>query len=36
MTTREVAIVSYARTPFGKANKGKLKDTRPDDMAGAE
>ncbi|MFB6263219.1 MAG: acetyl-CoA C-acyltransferase [Bradymonadaceae bacterium] len=33
METREVAIVEYARTPFGKANKGKLKDTRPDDMA---
>jgi acetyl-CoA acyltransferase len=33
MSDREVAIVSYARTPFGKANKGKLKDTRPDDMA---
>ncbi len=33
MSDREVAVVSYARTPFGKANKGKLKDTRPDDMA---
>ena len=33
MSDREVAIVSYARTPFGKANKGKFKDTRPDDMA---
>ena len=33
MSEREVAIVSYARTPFGKANKGTLKDTRPDDMA---
>ena len=33
MSQREVAIVSYARTPFGKANKGTLKDTRPDDMA---
>lgn len=32
METRDVAVVSYARTPFGKANKGKLKDTRPDDM----
>jgi len=33
MSEREVAIVEYTRTPFGKANKGKLKDTRPDDMA---
>lgn len=32
METRDVAVVSYARTPFGKADKGKLKDTRPDDM----
>ncbi len=32
METRDVAIVSYARTPFGKAEKGKLKDTRPDDL----
>jgi len=33
MSEREVAIVSYARTPFGKANKGNLRNTRPDDMA---
>jgi acetyl-CoA acyltransferase len=32
MSDREVVIVSFARTPFGKANKGKLKDTRPDTM----
>jgi acetyl-CoA acyltransferase len=35
METKEVVIVSYARTPFCKANKGLLKDTRPDTM-GAE
>jgi acetyl-CoA acyltransferase len=33
METKEVVIVSYARTPFCKANKGLLKDTRPDTMA---
>jgi len=33
MSQRDVAIVSYARTPFGKANKGKMRNTRPDDMA---
>ena len=33
MSDREVVIVEYTRTPFGKANKGNLKDTRPDDMA---
>jgi acetyl-CoA acyltransferase len=31
---REVAIVSAVRTPVGKARKGKLKDTRPDDLLG--
>jgi len=31
---RDIAIVSIARTPVGKANKGKLRDTRPDTMAG--
>src|SRR5262249_19047471 len=30
---RDVAIVSAARTPFGRAHKGGLKDTRPDDLA---
>ncbi len=29
---REVAIVSGIRTPFGRALKGSLKDTRPDDL----
>jgi acetyl-CoA acyltransferase len=29
---REVAIVSAVRTPVGKANRGNLKDTRPDDL----
>ncbi len=33
MTTERVAIVSSARTPFTRANKGELKDTRPDTMA---
>ncbi len=32
---REVAVVSAVRTAVGKANKGSLKDTRPDDMLGA-
>lgn len=32
---REVAVVSAVRTPVGKAKKGLLKDTRPDDMLGA-
>ena len=26
-------IVSYARTPIGRAKKGSLKDTRPDEFA---
>jgi acetyl-CoA acyltransferase len=30
---RDVAIVSGVRTPFGRAIKGGLKDTRPDDLA---
>jgi acetyl-CoA acyltransferase len=29
---REVAIVSAVRTAIGKANRGTLKDTRPDDL----
>ncbi|MBI3537646.1 MAG: acetyl-CoA C-acyltransferase [Chloroflexi bacterium] len=32
---REAVIVSAARTAIGKAPKGKLRTTRPDDMAGA-
>jgi acetyl-CoA acyltransferase len=32
MTSR-VAIVSAVRTPFTRANKGELKDTRPDTLA---
>jgi acetyl-CoA acyltransferase len=31
---RDIAIVSIARTPVGRAIKGKLKDTRPDTLAG--
>jgi len=31
---REVAIVSAVRTAVGKAKRGALKDTRPDDMLG--
>lgn len=30
----EAVIVATARTPIGRANKGSLKDVRPDDMAG--
>jgi acetyl-CoA acyltransferase len=30
---KDVAIVAGVRTPFGRANKGGLKDTRPDTMA---
>jgi acetyl-CoA acyltransferase len=30
----EVVILSAARTPLGKAIKGSLKDTRPDDLLG--
>src|SRR4051812_33410065 len=33
MATRDVAIVAGVRTPFARANKGGLKDTRPDTMA---
>lgn len=33
METKNVVITSYTRTPFGKAHKGKLKDTRPDTLA---
>jgi len=31
--SERVVIVSTARTPFTRANKGELKDTRPDTMA---
>ena len=31
---RDIAIVSIARTPVGRANKGNLRDTRPDTLAG--
>ena len=30
----KVAVASAVRTPVGRANKGTLKDTRPDDLAG--
>ncbi len=30
---REAVIVSYARSPIGKAKKGSLKDTRPEEFA---
>jgi acetyl-CoA acyltransferase len=30
---REAVIVSYARTPVGKAKKGSLKDTRPEEFS---
>ena len=32
---REVAIISSVRTAIGKAPRGSLKDTRPDDLLGA-
>jgi len=32
---REVAVVSAVRTAVGKAKRGTLKDTRPDDLLGA-
>src|SRR5690606_38884915 len=31
--TRRVVIASTARTPFTRAHKGELKDTRPDTLA---
>jgi len=31
---RDIAIVSIARTPVGKANKGTFRDTRPDTLIG--
>lgn len=31
---REAVIVTAVRTPVGRAHKGLLKDTRPDDLAG--
>ena len=31
---KEAVVVTAVRTPVGKANKGTLKDMRPDDMAG--
>ncbi len=33
METREVVIVSYARTAFTRAHKGEFKNTRPDTLA---
>ncbi|HWE30678.1 MAG TPA: thiolase family protein [Polyangia bacterium] len=33
MALKDVAIVAGVRTPFARANKGGLKDTRPDTMA---
>ncbi len=33
MTIKDVVITSYVRTPFTRAKKGGLKDTRPDTMA---
>lgn len=33
MEIKEAVIVSYARTAFTRANKGLLKDTRPDTLA---
>ncbi len=35
MTIQDVVITSYVRTPFTRAKKGGLKDTRPDTMAAA-
>jgi acetyl-CoA acyltransferase len=32
MKIRDVVVASYARTPFTRAHKGLLKDTRPDTM----
>ena len=32
---KEAFVVSIARTAIGKAPKGTLRDTRPDDMAAA-
>jgi acetyl-CoA acetyltransferase len=32
---REVVIVSSVRTAVGRAGKGTLRETRPDDMAAA-
>ena len=32
---RNAVIVSLARTPIGKAKKGSLKDTRPEEFASA-
>ena len=31
----EAVIVATARSPIGRANKGSLKDVRPDDLAAA-
>ncbi len=31
---RDIAVVSIARTPVGKGNKGSFRDTRPDHLAG--
>ncbi|MES1210572.1 MAG: acetyl-CoA C-acyltransferase, partial [Pseudomonadota bacterium] len=34
-TTRDVAILSAVRTPIGRAPKGALRNTRPDDLGAA-
>ena len=34
MSVRDAVIVSTARTPIGRANKGSLTECRPDDLAG--
>ena len=34
MSQPEVAVLSAVRTAIGKAKKGSLKDTRPDDLLG--
>jgi acetyl-CoA acyltransferase len=33
LTSRQAVIVSAVRTPVGRAHKGALRDTRPDDLA---
>src|SRR6185369_11768980 len=35
MTMRDIVIVAGVRTPFGRAQKGTLKETRPDTMGAA-
>jgi acetyl-CoA acyltransferase len=34
MSSRHAVIVTAVRTPVGRAHKGLLKDTRPDDLGG--